>query len=53
MYSASVTITNYAPYLISFIKLISMFLIGFGAYHLIHAICRLVSDDNNNDEGDK
>lgn len=50
MYSASVTITNFMPYLMNIAKLISMFLIGFGAYRLVHAICMLLADENKDDE---
>ncbi|MBE5040798.1 hypothetical protein [Ructibacterium gallinarum] len=53
MFSASVTVSNSVPYLMSIVKLLSMFLIGFGAYHFIHAICGLVSDENNENQDDK
>ncbi len=50
MYSASVIVSNSMPYLMSIVKLLSMFLIGFGAYRLIHAICMLLSNENNDDD---
>ena len=53
MYSASVTVSNYAPHLISFVKLISILLIGFGVFRLIHAICWLVFDENSNGKGNE
>ena len=53
MYSASVIVSNSMPYMMSIVKLLSMFLIGFGAYRLIHAICMLLADENKDDEGGK